>query len=212
MRRFLITLPVLAALLLAGCGNGAQLNGAGGQAAEATLLPSGTPQATAALQAEATEQASASPQGEAATQSAPEADASAETSGGQENAAQQAADITQSIREIAFDIDGIADPIVNDEIKASLKEALGGIVNEDLEQFNRAFTTPELAQANEYGFKTGGGITFTGVDYISGQSSGRVVMNVNYQWITADGEVRSDSPNYWFMQSKEGKWGLVTID
>lgn len=168
MRHFLITLPVLAALLLAGCGNDGQLNDAGGQAAEATLLPSGTPP--------------------------------------------QAADITQSTREIAFDIDGIADPIVNDEIKASLKEALGGIVNEDREQFNRAFTTPELAKANEYGFKSGGGIIFTGVDYISDQPEGRVVMNVNYNWITADGEERSDSPNYWFMESKEGKWGLVTID
>ncbi|KUP24623.1 hypothetical protein [Paenibacillus sp. DMB5] len=166
MRRFYIMLPVLAALLLAGCGNNGQLDGAEGQGGEAALLQEGTPEA----------------------------------------------DSAEYKREIAFDIDAISDPIVNDEIKASLKAALEGIVNEDLEQFNSAFTTPDLAKANEYGFKTGGGITFTGVDYISNQPEGRVVMNVNYNWITADGEERADSPNYWFMQSKEGKWGLVTID
>ncbi|AIQ46723.1 hypothetical protein R70723_13220 [Paenibacillus sp. FSL R7-0273] len=127
-------------------------------------------------------------------------------------APQAAAEAEEYKREIAFDIDDISDPVVNDEIKASLKEALEGIVNEDLEQFNRAFTTPELAKANEYGFKSGGGIIFTGVDYIFSQPDGRVVMNVNYNWLTADGEERADSPNYWFMQSKEGKWGLVTID
>lgn len=169
MRRFYIVLPVLAVLLLAGCGNNGQLDGADGQAGEAAQLQEvqeGTPQP----------------------------------------------DSAEYKREIAFDIDAISDPIVNDEIKESLKDALEGIVNEDLKQFNSAFTTPDLAKANEYGFKTGGGITFTGVDYISNQPEGRVVMNVNYIWITADGEERSDSPNYWFMQSKEGKWGLVTID
>lgn len=36
-------------------------------------------------------------------------------------------------------------------------------------------------------------------------------MNVNYIRISADWE-ETFSPNYWFMQSKQGKWGLVTID
>ncbi|MNB73448.1 hypothetical protein D3C75_200570 [compost metagenome] len=183
MRRFWMMLSILAVLLLAGCGDNGQLNGAGGQAAEATQPVS---------------EASGSPV------SVP--------SSAQETATPQMAEAVAYTREIAFDIDAIADPIVNDEIKASLKDALEGIVNEDQEQFNGAFTTQELAQANEYGFKTGGGIIFTGVDYISNQPEGRVVMNVNYNWITADGEEREDSPNYWFMQSKEGKWGLVTID
>ncbi|MBY0013926.1 hypothetical protein [Paenibacillus typhae] len=199
MRRFYIVLPVLAALLLAGCGNNGQLDGADGQAGEAAQLQEGTPQPVE----------TADPQA-AAAQSA--AAASPEPSAVQETAVTPEADSAEYKREIAFDIDAISDPIVNDEIKTSLKDALEGIVNEDLKQFNSAFTTPDLAKANEYGFKTGGGITFTGVDYISNQPEGRVVMNVNYIWITADGEERSDSPNYWFMQSKEGKWGLVTID
>lgn len=199
MRRFYIVLPVLAALLLAGCGNNRQLDGADGQAGEAALLQEGTPQPaeTAAPLPEAAQSAAAT---------SPEPSAAQQTAGTPEG------ESAEYKREIAFDIDAISDPIVNDEIKASLKDALEGIVNEDLEQFNSAFTTPDLAKANEFGFKTGGGITFTGVDYISNQPEGRVVMNVNYNWITSDGEERADSPNYWFMQSKEGKWGLVTID
>lgn len=146
MRRFWMMLSILAVLLLAGCGDNGPLNGAGGQASEAT----------AQRLAEATQpvsEASGSPV------SVP--------SSAQETATPQMAEAVAYMREIAFDIDAIADPIVNDEIKASLKDALEGIVNEDQEQFNGAFTTQELAQANEYGFKTGGGIIFTGVDYIS---------------------------------------------
>jgi hypothetical protein len=111
---------------------------------------------------------------------------------------------------IAFDIDGIHDPLVNEEIKASLRDALEGIVNEDLEQFNRAFASIRLAKANEFAF-TPGSITFTGVDEISEQSSSRVVINVHDVRTTADGEVKH-SWNYWFMPDKDGNWKLVTID
>ncbi|MNC40872.1 hypothetical protein D3C75_896130 [compost metagenome] len=189
MNRTWIWLLLLAVpLLLAGCGNdGMQQNEAGlKQAAEASQ---GTVNQTTTSGA-----ADASPAASGHEPDPQFADASADYP-----------------RKIAFDIGVINDPLVNEEIKASLRNALEGIVNEDLERFNSAFISEELAKANEFGFITGGGITFTGVDYISGQSGGRVVMNVNFIRTTADGE-KSYSPNYWFMQSKEGKWGLATID
>lgn len=184
-------LPVLAVpLLLAGCGNDGQ------QQHDKGKLPAA--------------EASQGPENQSMSSS--DSDASPAESGQELNSAKPSAESSVDYtREIAFDIDAIQDPLVNEEIKTSLRDALEGIVNEDQEQFNRAFTTAELAKVNGNGFITGGGITFTGVDYISEQSSGRVVMNVNYTRKTEDGE-QTYSPNYWFMQNKEGIWGLVTID
>lgn len=124
----------------------------------------------------------------------------------QENAENSAIDFTPGV---FIDWDSVNEPLMNEQIKTSLKETLEALSDKDEEKFKNQFIDAETIEANMYVFDTIA--TFDQIDSLEEDRSGRISV-VIHGTALLDNNITEYAKIFYFNKNDKGDWRLVAID
>ncbi|KQY91154.1 hypothetical protein ASD24_23855 [Paenibacillus sp. Root52] len=112
---------------------------------------------------------------------------------------------------VFIDWEQVHDPLLNDEIREVLQEALDANVRSDQSAFRSLFLEPEVADRHWGQF--GGNVRYTEIGHVSKDTTkNHILVSVLGEIMRDTHDVEEYAITYYFAKDEEGKWGLVAVD